>query len=75
LDEVAWVMNLRGLDVPNCPLITSYAIVERSGKARLFIDPWKVDDPHVSDHLTGSNVQVMTIIPTNNGGSTALYAV
>jgi hypothetical protein len=28
LDEVAWLLNLRGADVPNCPLPTSYAAVE-----------------------------------------------
>lgn len=29
LDEVAWLLNVRGDDVPNCPLAVAYAVLER----------------------------------------------
>lgn len=32
LDEVAWLLNVRGDDVPNCPLATAYAVLEREGQ-------------------------------------------
>ncbi|KAM3574987.1 hypothetical protein VYU27_003113 [Nannochloropsis oceanica] len=28
LDEVAWLLNVRGKDVPNCPLAVAYAVLE-----------------------------------------------
>lgn len=41
LDEIAWLFNLRGRDVPNNPVFYAYAIVSE-GKATLFTDPDKV---------------------------------
>ncbi|MCL4135237.1 UNVERIFIED_CONTAM: hypothetical protein GTU68_053881, partial [Idotea baltica] len=37
LDEIAWLFNLRGGDIPNNPVFKSYAIIDQS-KIRLFID-------------------------------------
>lgn len=49
-DSVAWVLNLRGFDVPYTPVVSAYAILHRKGKAELFIDTAKVPED-VRDHL------------------------
>ncbi|XP_052194614.1 aminopeptidase P2 isoform X4 [Diospyros lotus] len=41
LDEIAWLLNLRGNDVPHSPVMYAYLIVEMDG-AKLFIDNSKV---------------------------------
>lgn len=43
-DGLAWLLNVRGLDVPNNPLSLGYAVLEAGGegRVRLFIDPAKV---------------------------------
>merc|ERR1740124_496080 len=41
LDEVAWLLTLRGTDVPCCPLLQAYVLVEAEG-ARLFVDAVKL---------------------------------
>jgi hypothetical protein len=40
LDEVAWLFNLRGSDIPYTPVFTAYAIID-SKKAILYIHPEK----------------------------------
>ncbi|KAL3631673.1 Aminopeptidase P2 [Castilleja foliolosa] len=41
LDEIAWLLNLRGSDVPHSPVMYAYLVVEIDG-AKLFIDDSKV---------------------------------
>ena len=41
LDDVAWLLNLRGVDVHACPVFIAYALVE-SERATLFVDAEKV---------------------------------
>ncbi|XP_053548744.1 xaa-Pro aminopeptidase 1 isoform X2 [Bombina bombina] len=50
LDEVAWLFNLRGLDVEYNPVFFAYAIVGLDS-IRLFISGDRVDDPAVRKHL------------------------
>lgn len=40
-DEVAWLFNLRGGDVPYNPVFLSYGVVTQEG-ATLYVDPAKV---------------------------------
>ena len=40
-NQVAWLLNLRGSDVPCCPLLQAYVLVEAEG-ARLFVDVAKL---------------------------------
>ncbi len=40
-DEVAWLLNLRGADVPYNPVFLSYVIITPDA-ATLYIDPAKV---------------------------------
>ena len=41
-DSIAWLLNMRGGDVPNTPLVLSFAILESSGAVALFVDPRKI---------------------------------
>ncbi|KAK1258947.1 hypothetical protein QJS04_geneDACA010229 [Acorus gramineus] len=56
LDEVAWLLNLRGSDVPHSPVMYAYLIVDTSN-AKLFIDNSKITN-EVMDHLKKSGVEV-----------------
>lgn len=42
-DSVAWILNVRGRDVPHNPVPLAHALVAKSGRATLFVDPAKVD--------------------------------
>ncbi|KAM0952039.1 putative xaa-Pro aminopeptidase [Dioscorea sansibarensis] len=56
LDEAAWLLNLRGNDVPHSPVFYSYLIVDTTG-ATLFVDNNKVTD-QVIDHLRTAGVEL-----------------
>jgi Xaa-Pro aminopeptidase len=43
-DSVAWLLNLRGFDVPHTPVVNAYAILPKKGKAELFIDLAKLTE-------------------------------
>ncbi|MDK9696360.1 MAG: aminopeptidase P family protein [Siculibacillus sp.] len=43
-DSVAWILNVRGRDVPHNPVPLAHAIVPKTGRATLFVDPAKVDE-------------------------------
>ncbi len=49
-DSIAWLLNIRGSDVPRSPLPLSWAIVRRDGAVELFIDPRKLT-PAAGRHL------------------------
>ena len=42
LDDIAWLFNLRGSDIPFNPVFLAHALIERDG-ATLFLAPGKVD--------------------------------
>ena len=42
-ESIAWLLNIRGGDVPYTPLPLCYATVARDGAVELFIDPAKCD--------------------------------
>jgi Xaa-Pro aminopeptidase len=41
-ESIAWLLNIRGQDVPHTPLPLSFAIVPAKSKPELFIDPRKL---------------------------------
>ncbi len=41
-DSIAWLLNIRGSDVPNTPLALGYAIVRLSGDIDWFVDARKI---------------------------------
>jgi Xaa-Pro aminopeptidase len=57
-DSIAWLFNIRGHDVQYTPVVHAQAILRRTGRADLFIDPVRVPE-NVQDHLAA----VATIHP------------
>ncbi|WP_181707313.1 aminopeptidase P family protein [Chthonobacter rhizosphaerae] len=43
-DSIAWLLNIRGADVPHTPLPLSFAVVPKDGKPSLFIDGRKLSN-------------------------------
>src|SRR5689334_9609213 len=41
-DSLAWLLNIRGGDVPRTPFALGFAIIDQEGKVDLFIDPRKL---------------------------------
>ncbi|KAL5732020.1 Xaa-Pro aminopeptidase [Ranunculus cassubicifolius] len=56
LDEIAWLLNLRGNDVPHSPVMYAYLVVE-TGSTKLFIDNAKVT-PEIMAHLKEAGVEL-----------------
>ncbi len=56
LDDVAWLYNIRGRDVENNPVVTSYALVSMD-KSWLFVDKSKVDK-EVEEFLNENGIEV-----------------
>ncbi|CAI0551295.1 unnamed protein product, partial [Linum tenue] len=56
LDEIAWLLNLRGGDVPNSPVMYAYLVVTMDD-TKLFVDSSKVT-PEVSHHLKNAGVEL-----------------
>ncbi|KAK4534300.1 hypothetical protein CDCA_CDCA01G0325 [Cyanidium caldarium] len=42
LDDIGWLFNIRGADIPHCPVALAYALVWRDGSAVLFLDESKL---------------------------------
>ncbi len=55
-DSIAWLLNIRGSDVPHTPLPLSFAILHENARVDLFIDCRKLL-PGVVDHL-GAEVTI-----------------
>ena len=58
-DSIAWLLNLRGGDVPFTPLVLAFAILHADAALDLFVDPRKLT-PAVVRHL-GAAVRVKAI--------------
>jgi Xaa-Pro aminopeptidase len=56
-ESIAWLLNIRGGDVPHTPLPLSFAILRRDGSVTLFIDRRKLT-PGLERHL-GNEVTVL----------------
>ncbi|KAF8012462.1 hypothetical protein BT93_I0585 [Corymbia citriodora subsp. variegata] len=56
LDEVAWLYNIRGSDVPYCPVVHAFAIVT-STSAFLYVDQRKLSS-EVSGYLKENGIEV-----------------
>lgn len=50
LDDVAWLLNLRGRDVPFFPVLRAFAVAERRGALRIYADARQIGDD-VRRHL------------------------
>ncbi len=56
LDDIAWLLNLRGSDIKNTPLFYSYVIVEKK-KTTLFIEKNKIKED-ILKVLNNSSIEV-----------------
>lgn len=59
LDEIAWLTNLRGQDIPFNPLFYSYAIVYKKDdvyRTRLYID--EIKTKNVGEYLKDNNIEI-----------------
>lgn len=56
LDEIAWLLNLRGSDIPHSPVMYAYLIVEID-KAKLFVDNSKVTTD-VMENLNSAGIEL-----------------
>lgn len=56
LDDIAWLLNIRGNDVPNNPVVIANVIVGES-KCYLFVDASKVPS-HVKSELENDDVEI-----------------
>ncbi|KAL6876039.1 X-prolyl aminopeptidase [Trichoderma longibrachiatum] len=56
LDEVAWLFNLRGNDIPYNPVFFSYAVITPK-EAALYVDESKLDE-ECREHLNKCNVAI-----------------
>jgi len=57
LDDIAWLLNLRGSDISFCPFFVSYCLVG-THDVSLFIDPAKVPD-EVRNELESDHVRIL----------------
>ena len=55
LDSIAWLLNIRGADVPRLPVLLSFATLGRDAEMTLYTDPRKLPNDfsgHVGDGVT-----------------------
>ncbi|MDE3060166.1 MAG: aminopeptidase P family protein, partial [Pseudomonadota bacterium] len=55
-DGICWLLNIRGRDIENTPLVLARAILDAKGKVRLYINPARCS-PEVCAHL-GAEVEL-----------------
>ena len=56
LDEIAWLLNIRGNDVEYNPVVIAYLVLE-SDRCTLFVNPEKIDSP-AQNYLDFNNIDV-----------------
>ncbi|CAD8063357.1 unnamed protein product [Paramecium primaurelia] len=60
LDQIAWVLNLRGNDIKFNPLFKSYLYLKDDNTGTLFINPTKINQ-QVKQYLTENNIEIKSI--------------
>jgi Xaa-Pro aminopeptidase len=63
-DSVSWLLNIRGTDMPQLPVVQSFAVLEASGELTLFIDPQRL--PEGFDEHVGAGVRVRSEIDASS---------
>ena len=61
LDDIAWLLNLRGDDIPYNPVFFSYALFCKNSNelsVKLFINKDKVDSPEIIKYLEENKIKV-----------------
>ena len=65
LESVAWLLNVRGADVANTPLVQGYVVLHADGRADFYVDPLAVT-PALAEHL-GNRVEVRDLAVLADG--------
>lgn len=60
LPAIAWLLNLRGRDIPCTPIFLSYLVINKAGSSVLFIDPRKIP-PELESELVKQGVTIQSI--------------
>ncbi|CAA0109389.1 Aminopeptidase YpdF [Halioglobus japonicus] len=69
-DSVSWLLNIRGTDMPQLPVVQSFAMLEASGEVTLFIDSRRL--PEGFDAHVGEGVRVLC--EADASGALGVYA-
>lgn len=56
-DSVSWLLNIRGTDLPQLPVVQSFAMLQAAGEVTLFVDPARIPEGFAG-HV-GEGVQVL----------------
>ena len=62
LDEIAWLLNIRGFDVPNLPVVYAFVLITEN-EAHVFIDPDKITDISVKLAAQGFTLHDYNALP------------
>ncbi len=67
-DSVAWLLNLRGTDIPRNPVPHAMAVLRDDGSVELFCDPDQAANvelgPDISVHSAAQMLDVLTTLPS-----------
>jgi len=63
-DSVSWLLNIRGSDVPQLPVVQSFAMLSAAGEVTLFIDPGRLPEG-LEDHVGAG----LSILPETEAAS------
>ncbi len=56
-DSVSWLLNIRGTDLPQLPVVQSFAMLQATGEVTLFVDPGRIPEGFAG-HV-GEGVEVL----------------
>ncbi|KXZ75614.1 Xaa-Pro aminopeptidase 1-like Protein, partial [Tribolium castaneum] len=61
LDEIGWLLNIRGRDIPSSPLVRSYLLLDME-RAWLYVNRSQLEANHVARYLTNSAKEANQLI-------------
>jgi len=56
-DSVSWLLNIRGTDLPQLPVVQSFAMLQATGEVTVFVDPGRIPEGFAG-HV-GEGVEVL----------------
>jgi Xaa-Pro aminopeptidase len=68
-DSVSWLLNIRGTDMPQLPVLQSFALLDADAQLTLFVDPRRL--PEGFDEHVGDGVRVLS--ETDASGALGAY--
>ncbi|XP_044262577.1 xaa-Pro aminopeptidase ApepP-like isoform X1 [Tribolium madens] len=61
LDEIGWLLNIRGRDIPSSPLVRSYLLLDME-RVWLYVNQSQLEANHVAESLTNSAKEANQLI-------------